>query len=88
MLKDLTHPNIVQLFDVVIGDQDLYLVFEYLQQDLKKFLDSVKTSVVNQEQWAALVKVLSFKKKKIILFIKIKTNKTKKNYFRVIYINY
>ncbi|CAG5075785.1 Similar to CDK2: Cyclin-dependent kinase 2 (Homo sapiens) [Cotesia congregata] len=44
LLKDLTHPNIVQLFDVVIGDvnKDLYLVFEYLQQDLKKFLDSMK----------------------------------------------
>ncbi|XP_076295598.1 cyclin-dependent kinase 2 [Lasioglossum baleicum] len=42
ILKKLTHPNIVQLFDVVDGDKHLYLVFEFLQQDLKKLLDSVK----------------------------------------------
>ncbi|OAD59142.1 Cyclin-dependent kinase 2 [Eufriesea mexicana] len=42
LLKELTHPNIVQLFDVVDGDNHLYLVFEFLQQDLKKLLDSVK----------------------------------------------
>ncbi|XP_034937551.1 cyclin-dependent kinase 2 [Chelonus insularis] len=56
LLKDLTHPNIVQLFDVVIGDQDLYLVFEYLQQDLKKYLDSVKNVAINQDHWSSLVK--------------------------------
>ncbi|KMQ89091.1 cyclin-dependent kinase 2-like protein [Lasius niger] len=42
LLKDLAHPNIIQLFDVVDGDNHLYLVFEFLQQDLKKLLDSVK----------------------------------------------
>lgn len=42
LLRELTHPNIVQLFDVVDGDNHLYLVFEFLQQDLKKLLDSVK----------------------------------------------
>ncbi|KOC65758.1 Cyclin-dependent kinase 2 [Habropoda laboriosa] len=42
LLKELTHPNIVQLFDIVDGDNHLYLVFEFLQQDLKKLLDSVK----------------------------------------------
>ncbi|KAK0085648.1 hypothetical protein PV325_004720 [Microctonus aethiopoides] len=56
LLKDLTHPNIVQLFDVVIGDKNLYLVFEYLQKDLKKYLDSVKSSVINQDHWSELVK--------------------------------
>ncbi|XP_063985234.1 cyclin-dependent kinase 2 isoform X1 [Diachasmimorpha longicaudata] len=55
LLKQLTHPNIVQLFDVVNGDKDLYLVFEYLQQDLKKFLDWAKTCTVNQEHWNSLV---------------------------------
>lgn len=58
LLKDLTHPNIVQLFDVVIGDKNLYLVFEYLQKDLKKYLDSVKSSVINQDHWSELVKVI------------------------------
>ncbi|CAD6235671.1 GSCOCG00007962001-RA-CDS [Cotesia congregata] len=58
LLKDLTHPNIVQLFDVVIGDvnKDLYLVFEYLQQDLKKFLDSMKVTSINAMHWSMLVK--------------------------------
>ncbi|XP_076242195.1 cyclin-dependent kinase 2 [Calliopsis andreniformis] len=42
LLRELAHPNIVQLFDVVDGDKHLYLVFEFLQQDLKKLLDSVK----------------------------------------------
>lgn len=41
-MKDLAHPNIIQLFDVVDGNNHLYLVFEFLQQDLKKLLDSVK----------------------------------------------
>jgi len=42
LLKDLAHPNIIQLFDVVVGNKHLYLVFEFLQQDLRKLLDSVK----------------------------------------------
>ncbi|CAB0043584.1 unnamed protein product [Trichogramma brassicae] len=40
LLKELAHPNVIQLLDVVQGDQHLYLVFEYLNQDLKKLLDS------------------------------------------------
>ncbi|KAL2714882.1 cyclin-dependent kinase 2-like [Vespula squamosa] len=45
LLRELAHPNIVQLFDVVDGDKHLYLVFEFLQQDLKKLLDSVKSGL-------------------------------------------
>lgn len=40
LLKELNHPNIVQLQDVVYCDQKLYLVFEYLDSDLKKLLES------------------------------------------------
>ena len=40
ILKQLQHPNIVQLFDVIHTDQSLTLVFEYLDQDLKNYLDS------------------------------------------------
>jgi len=39
LLKQLQHPNIVRLYDVVLTDQTLTLVFEYLDQDLKKYLD-------------------------------------------------
>ena len=39
LLMELRHPNIVQLFDVVHGDAKLYLIFEYLYKDLKKYMD-------------------------------------------------
>lgn len=45
LLKELTHPNVIQLLDVVQGEKHLYLVFEFLQQDLKKLLDSIKTGL-------------------------------------------
>lgn len=38
-LKELQHPNIVRLYDVVHTEQKLTLVFEFLDQDLKKYLD-------------------------------------------------
>lgn len=41
LLKELTHPNVVRLVDVVHGEGELSLVFEYLEFDLKKKLDSV-----------------------------------------------
>lgn len=41
LLKELPHNNIVGLKDVVHENQKLYLVFEYLEQDLKKYMDYV-----------------------------------------------
>ncbi|XP_032995246.1 cyclin-dependent kinase 3 isoform X1 [Lacerta agilis] len=43
LLKELKHPNIVRLLDVVHSQKKLYLVFEYLNQDLKKYMDSSRT---------------------------------------------
>jgi len=39
LLKELAHPNIVSLCNVVHEDNKLYLVFEYLDQDLKKYME-------------------------------------------------
>ncbi|XP_062098982.1 cell division control protein 2 homolog 2 [Humulus lupulus] len=40
LLKEMQHGNIVRLQDVVHSEKRLYLVFEYLDLDLKKFMDS------------------------------------------------
>lgn len=40
LLKELDHENIVRLLDVVHADKKLYLVFEFLNQDLKKLFDN------------------------------------------------
>ncbi|CAG8452407.1 6768_t:CDS:10 [Paraglomus occultum] len=40
LLKELKHPNIVRLHDVLHTEKKLTLVFEYLDSDLKKYLDS------------------------------------------------
>ncbi len=38
-LKPLKHPNIVQLIEVFKESDRLYLVFEYVEQDLKQHID-------------------------------------------------
>ncbi|XP_781415.1 cyclin-dependent kinase 1 [Strongylocentrotus purpuratus] len=42
LLKELYHPNIVMLEDVLMEPNRLYLVFEYLTMDLKKYMESLK----------------------------------------------
>lgn len=42
MLRELRHPNIVDLEDVIMEDNRLYLVFEFLSMDLKRYLDTLE----------------------------------------------
>lgn len=39
LLRELEHPNIVTLLDVIHFDNNLYMIFEFLNQDLKKYMD-------------------------------------------------
>ena len=42
LLKGLSHPNVVELKEVLYTIDCLYLVFEYVEYDLKKYLRSLK----------------------------------------------
>ncbi|KAL4787687.1 putative cell division control protein 2 kinase [Aspergillus varians] len=45
LLKEMNDPNIVQLFNIVHADgHKLYLVFEYLDLDLKKYMEALPVS--------------------------------------------
>ena len=39
LLKELDHPAVVKLLDILHGDEKLYLVFEFLNIDMKCYLD-------------------------------------------------
>merc|ERR1711934_1142642 len=39
LLKELDHKNVVRLYDVIHTEKKLTLVFEYLDQDLKQYMD-------------------------------------------------
>ncbi|RCN31999.1 kinase domain protein [Ancylostoma caninum] len=39
MLRELDHPNIVKLIGISIQESRLYLIFEFVMMDLRKFLD-------------------------------------------------
>lgn len=40
LMKELKHPNILRLIDVIHTESKLMLVFEFMDQDLKKFMDA------------------------------------------------
>lgn len=64
LLKELQHPNIVRLVNVLHTDKKLTLVFEFLDQDLKKLLDKTKEPLPEEQ-----VKVSLNLTKKIFLLV-------------------
>ena len=44
LLKELSHPNIVKLNDILFYNSDLYLIFEFCSYDLKTHLNKFKYS--------------------------------------------
>jgi cyclin-dependent kinase 2 len=48
LLKELNHPNIVRLHDVIHSNKQLYLVFEFLDEDLKKHIDTIRRQLRNE----------------------------------------
>ena len=42
LLREIQHKNIVSLKDIILEQQKLFLVFEYLEYDLKMHLESLK----------------------------------------------
>ena len=60
LLKELQHPNIVRLVNVLHTDKKLTLVFEYLDQDLKKLLDTSVQGFTDIQIKVSLPSVSSF----------------------------
>lgn len=40
VLRELRHPSVVRLLDVLLADRKLFLVFEYLHMDLKRLMEA------------------------------------------------
>lgn len=45
LLRELRHDNVVKLLDILHTEKKLTLVFEYLDSDLKKWLDTIPSMV-------------------------------------------
>ena len=41
LLRELNHRNVISLNDIVVDSKKLYLVFEYMQHDLKRYYENL-----------------------------------------------
>ncbi|KAH8287934.1 hypothetical protein KR018_008441 [Drosophila ironensis] len=65
LLKELKHPNIVCLEDVLMEENRIYLIFEFLSMDLKKYMDSLP---VDKQMDSKLVRSYLYQITSAILF--------------------
>ena len=83
LLKELKHPNIVRfgcqafffcwfcrLYDVIHTEKKLTLVFEYLDQDLKKYIDDCGGSI-SRSTMKAILTTIYFKLFFLVIFVSI-----------------
>lgn len=66
VLKELKHENIVSLLDVIHSDSRLYLVFEFLDLDLKRYMDRVRKeegglSAIQVKVWLLVWYILAWR---------------------------
>lgn len=66
VLRELNHPAVVRLLDVLLADTKLFLVFEFLHMDLKRLMDLTKGPLKLD-----LVKVAFIFKKVMLTIIKL-----------------
>jgi serine/threonine protein kinase len=63
LLKELEHPYVVRLLEVVHSENKLYLIFEFLDQDLKRYMDKMAAGFDRQlvkSYMYQIVKALAF----------------------------
>ncbi|PIO56338.1 hypothetical protein TELCIR_22263, partial [Teladorsagia circumcincta] len=71
ILRELKHRNVVRLYDVIYSESKLTLVFEYCDQDLKKFFDSLNGHIDQQVQHLSMVSIHSIEPEELSLKIQM-----------------
>ena len=77
LLKGLQHPNIDRLQGVMLQEAQLYLIFEFLTMDLKKYLDTISAKEMMDKN---LVKSYCYQILQVRIHIGAKTNFFSRNY--------
>ncbi|KDN34786.1 Cyclin-dependent kinase 1, partial [Rhizoctonia solani AG-8 WAC10335] len=60
LLKELKDDNVVALFDIVHADSKLYLVFEFLDMDLKKYMETINSKNGNRGLDKQIIKKFTY----------------------------